>query len=168
MKRDKATTRRQYPRIARVNELLREILGDELERLDEDSLVLVTVTGVDCDPDLRHATVYFDGPQGAAGDEAVAEALDEVRIRLQRAIGTQARLKRTPELRFRPDPAVRAGEHIDEVLRRVTPTAIEPTDGSDDPSEVVEIGDQVESVDAPAKSADGAGSGSPSAANRVP
>ena len=104
MKRDKATTRRQYPRIARVNELLREILGDELERLDEDSLVLVTVTGVDCDPDLRHATVYFDGPLGAAGDEVVAEALGEVRTRLQRAIGTQARLKRTPELRFRPDP----------------------------------------------------------------
>ena len=123
MKRDKATTRRRYPRIVRVNELLREILGDELERLDEDSLVLVTVTGVDCDPDLRRATVYFDGPLGAAGDEAVAEALGDVRIRLQKAIGAQARLKRTPELRFRPDPAVRAGEHIDEVLRSVTPVA---------------------------------------------
>lgn len=106
-----------------MNELLREILGDELERLDEDDLVLVTVTGVDCDPDLRHATVYFDGPAGAAGDDDVAEALEDVRIRLQRAIGAQTRLKRTPELRFRPDPAVRAGEHIDEVLRKVTPVS---------------------------------------------
>lgn len=125
MNRGKATTRRQYPRVARVNELLREILADELERLDEDSLVLVTVTGIDCEPDLRHATVYFDGPLGAAGDEAVEAALGEVRVRLQRAIGTQAHLKRTPELRFRPDPAVRAGEHIDEVLRSVPPANLD-------------------------------------------
>jgi len=163
VKRDKATTRRQYPRIARVNELLREILGDELERLDEDSLVLVTVTGVDCDPDLRHATVYFDGPLGAAGDEVVAEALGEVRTRLQRAIATQARLKRTPELRFRPDPAVRAGEHIDEVLRAVTPVAIDPTDEADEADDRVEPGGSGGQV-----SPDDAAAGSPSAANRAP
>ena len=137
MKRGKTPTRRQYPRIVRVNELLREILGDELERLDEDELVLVTITGIDCDADLRRAMVFFDGPLGAAGDEAVAEALGGVRIRLQKAIGTQARLKRTPELRFRPDPAVRAGQHIEEVLRSVTPAA-ETVDAETVDDEVVD------------------------------
>jgi ribosome-binding factor A len=120
MKRSNRTTARQYPRMARVNELLREIVADELERLDVSELVFVTVTGVDCSADLRHATVFFDGPGGGDADEATIETLDEVRIRLQRAIATQARLKHTPELRFAPDPAVRAGEHIEAVLREVT------------------------------------------------
>lgn len=99
-----------------MNELLREILADELERLDEDALQLVTVVGVVCDPDLRHAAVFFDGPEGAEGDAAVAQALGEVRHVLQGAIARQARLKRTPELRFEPDPAVRRGERIDALL----------------------------------------------------
>jgi ribosome-binding factor A len=120
MKRRNRTTARQYPRLARVNELLREIIGDELERLDVTELDFVTVTGVECAADLRHATVFFDRPDSAESDEATIEALEEVRRRLQRAIGSQARLKHTPELRFEPDPAVRAGEHIEAVLRAVT------------------------------------------------
>ncbi|HET8930164.1 MAG TPA: 30S ribosome-binding factor RbfA [Acidimicrobiales bacterium] len=119
MKPRNRTTARQYPRLARVNELLREIVGDELERLDVSELVFVTVTGVACTADLRHATVYFDGPGGGESDEAAIEALEEVRKRLQRAIATQARLKHTPELRFEPDPAVRAGQQIEAVLREV-------------------------------------------------
>lgn len=121
MKRNDRSAARRYPRMARVNELLREILGDELERLDVDELDFLTVTGVDCAADLRHATVYFDGPGGPETDEATMEALEEVRRRLQHAIAAQARLKHTPELRFEPDPAVRAGEHIDAVLRSVDP-----------------------------------------------
>lgn len=119
MKRNNRATVRNFSRLDRVNELLREILGDELERLDLSELVFVTVTGVDCSADLRHATVYFDGPGGGANDEATIEALEEVRRRLQHAIGRQARLKHTPELTFAPDPAVRAGEHIEAVLRTV-------------------------------------------------
>jgi len=130
MKRNNRTAARQYPRMARVNELLREILGDELERLDLEELLFVTVTGVECAADLRHATVYFDGPGAGENDEAFVEALEEVRRRLQHAIAVQARLKHTPELRFEPDPAVRAGEHIDAVLREVAvgDRAVSPED----------------------------------------
>ena len=120
MKRNRTATTRNYPRTARINELLREIVGDELERIDREELAFLTITGVHCDPDLRHADVYFDGPAGPEDDEAIVEALGEVRARLQRAIATQARLKRTPELRFFPDPAVRAGAHIDAVLRGIS------------------------------------------------
>jgi ribosome-binding factor A len=49
---------RRYPRMARVNEVVREAIGDELERLNDPRLGLVTVTGVDVSADLRHATVY--------------------------------------------------------------------------------------------------------------
>jgi ribosome-binding factor A len=108
-------SQRKYPRTARVNELCREILGDALERLDDDRLQLVTVTHVTVDPDLRHALVEFSS-LGEGEDEA-AEALAEHRVRLQSAIARQARLKRTPELRFQVDTVIARGARIDELLR---------------------------------------------------
>jgi ribosome-binding factor A len=45
--------------MARVNEVVRETIADELERLSDPRLGLVTVTGVEVSPDLRHATVYY-------------------------------------------------------------------------------------------------------------
>lgn len=107
---------RQYPRTARLNELLREILADELERMDDDRLHMVTITSVEIEGDLRHAQVFFDSLQEEEGDEEVLEAFGEVRYRLQSAIGRQARMKRTPELSFAPDPAVRAGARIESLL----------------------------------------------------
>jgi len=114
-KRDHRTSQRDYPRTARVNELVREILADELERIDDDRLQLVTVTHVHVDPDLRHAVVDFTS-LGEAEEEA-AEALGEHRWRLQGAIGRQARLKRTPELRFEVDRVIQQGARIEELLR---------------------------------------------------
>jgi ribosome-binding factor A len=108
-------SQRRYPRTARVNELCREILGDELERIDDDRLNLVTVTHVSVEPDLRHALVEFSS-LGEGEDEA-AEALAEHRIRLQSAIARQARLKRTPELRFEVDSVIARGARIEELLR---------------------------------------------------
>ena len=55
----------RYPRTARVKELLHQIVADEIERLDDDRLELVTVMNVEVEPDLRHATVYVDTPTGA-------------------------------------------------------------------------------------------------------
>jgi len=112
---------RQYPRTARLNQLFREILADELEQLDDDRLELLSIVSVEVDADLFRAIVYFDSLQGAEGDELVLEALDEHRKRLRQAIGRQARVKRVPELVFRPDPAVREGSHIEELLADLGP-----------------------------------------------
>lgn len=114
-------TNRQYPRTARLNELLREIVADELERVDDERLALVTVTAVQVEPDLRHAMVLFDALDGEAGDDDAIDALGEARVRLQAAIGRQARAKRVPHLSFAPDPAVRAGERVDSILRVIEP-----------------------------------------------
>jgi ribosome-binding factor A len=105
----------RYPRTARVNELCREILADELERLDDDRLQLVTITHVDVDPDLRHARVEFSSL--GEGEEEAAEALSEQRVRLQAAIARQARLKRTPELRFAVDTVISRASRIEDLLR---------------------------------------------------
>jgi ribosome-binding factor A len=108
-----------YARMARVNELCREILADELERIDDDRTELVTVTHVAVDPDLRHATVSY-----SRLDRDVAEANDALaalRPRLQAAIARQARLKRTPELRFVVDDVLARAERIEDLIREAPP-----------------------------------------------
>jgi ribosome-binding factor A len=126
---------RQYPRTARLNELLREILADELERLDDDRLELLTITGVDIDGDLRHAMVFFDSLDGEEGDEEILEALEEVKWRLKHAVARQARIKRTPELTFAPDAAVRTGARIEQLLAESGPAGDdEPEGGPDAPA----------------------------------
>jgi ribosome-binding factor A len=106
----------RYPRTARVNELLREVLASELERVSDvdERLGLATVTGVEADPDLRHAKVFL-----SSMSEASSVALAEARPRLQAAIGREARLKRTPQLAFAVDPGVSEGARVDEALRRL-------------------------------------------------
>jgi ribosome-binding factor A len=116
-KRARAQPARQYPRTARINELVREIAADEIERLDDERLELVAITSVEVERDLRHAVVWFDSLRGEADDEAVLEAFAEARVALQAAIGRQARLKRTPTLSFKPDPAIRTGERVEQIIR---------------------------------------------------
>jgi len=105
---------RPYPRLARVNALVHEVLAEEIERLvaADERLALVTITDVACEADLRHAVVYL-----ASLSADAAGALEERRRGLQRAIASQARLKRTPTLSFAVDPAIVEGDRIEEVLR---------------------------------------------------
>ena len=125
------TGSRPYRRTERVNELVREIVAEELQVIGDERLELVTITGVVVDAELRTGTVYFDTPWADAADDAVvAEALESHRVRLQRAIGDQARMRRTPELTFRPDEGIRAGLRVESILRDLGPTDGEqPPDG---------------------------------------
>ncbi len=105
-----------YPRSLRVNQVLRQVLAEEIERLADadERLRLVTVTAVDTAPDLRHASVYL-----SSLSEDAADALAERRAQLQRTLGRQIRMKRTPQLDFAVDPAVVAGSKVEDVLRRI-------------------------------------------------
>ncbi len=105
-----------YPRTLRVNQVLRHVVAEELERLADadERLSLVTVTAVETAPDLRTATVFC-----ASLPDAAEEALAERRPQLQRAVARQVRLKRTPQLSFAVDPAVVAGSRVEAALRRV-------------------------------------------------
>jgi ribosome-binding factor A len=108
--------------MARVNEVVREALGDELERLSDPRIGLVTITGVDVSPDLRQATVYYSalGRAKKRGTGVVPELAPE--------LGRQVRLKYTPELTFREDPAIEAGNRIEAIIRDLHRDP--PADGS--------------------------------------
>jgi ribosome-binding factor A len=111
-------TSRQAPRTARLNELLRQVVAEELTRIDDERLELVSVTMIDVDADLNRAIVFFDSLAGAEGDALVLEALEAHRRRLQSAIGRQIHARKTPVLQFRPDDVIRSAERIEEILRQ--------------------------------------------------
>jgi ribosome-binding factor A len=127
-RRRSSGTARDYPRTARLNHLVHEIVAEEIERIDDERLGFLTVVGVDVDSDLRRATVWYttlegdeagDSDDDSGGDDPVVEALGEHRPRLQSAIGRQARLKRTPELSFEPDEVIRRAERVEAILRDI-------------------------------------------------
>lgn len=95
--------------------MIQAVVAETLERSDDDRLGLVTVTDVHCDPDLRHATVFYVARGAEQGQVDVA--IEEARVQAQAAIGREARLKRTPQLRFEPDPVMETGWRIEELLR---------------------------------------------------
>lgn len=105
------------PRMRRVNEVLREVIGAAIAAdLSDPRIGFVTVTSVETSPDLRTAKVYVS----VLGDEEMREAtLSGLRSShgvIQSRIAAETRLKRTPTLSFRYDPTVEQGMRISRLL----------------------------------------------------
>lgn len=109
-------------RMRKVNSTIREVLADEIERLTDPRLDMVSVTGVDTSPDLRSATVFISTLDLEQAPEAVA-ALTRASSRLQGALAGQVRMKYTPQLSFTIDSAVVEGEKIESILRHLHPVS---------------------------------------------
>lgn len=104
-------------RSSRLNELLREIIAEELTRIDDERLRWVSVTHVKTDRSLDRAIVSFTAALGDADDEdSLIEVFESHRKRLQGAIGRQTTLRRTPPLSFEPDQQLRSANRIEELL----------------------------------------------------
>ena len=112
-------SRRRYARTLRVNEVVRESLADELERLSDPRLTMVTITGVEVSRDLRHASVFYAALGRHDNDTQVA--LRSAAPHLRAVLGREVRLKYLPELHFREDPAIESGQRIEEILRNLPP-----------------------------------------------
>ena len=138
-------TNRHFPRTARLNTLLQQIVADHLERVDDDRLGFLTVTGVEVDSDLNKAEVFISALGVEPDPEADAEyleALSEYRKPIQAEIASQARLRKTPEVVFAFDPGVRAGARIEEILSGLDrPAESDPADPADDGDDGDDTGD---------------------------
>lgn len=104
--------KREFPRSARVGELLREIIASEAELIDDDRLLGVAITSVDVDNELEKAVVFFDADDADSADAA----LHDHSGRLRRAVSSQARIRRTPRLEFELDRSISTGNRIEEIL----------------------------------------------------
>lgn len=115
-RRSRPPTKRHYPRTARLNTLLQEIVADHLERVEDDRLGFLTVTGVEVDADLNRAQVFISTLTDESHDAEILEALADHRKPIQADIGRSARIRKTPEVVFVFDPAVRTGARIEGIL----------------------------------------------------
>lgn len=109
-------------RTRKVESQLKEIVGEEVDTLSDPRIKgLVTVTGVRVSPDLAQATVFYS----VLADEdleGAREGLQSAAGRIQAAVGAQTRLKRTPRLRFEPDPVVENVDRIEAALKDIRET----------------------------------------------
>ena len=115
-------------RLRKVESQLREIVGEEVSALSDPRIEgLITVTGVRVSPDLAHATVFYSVLAGE-DEEAARAGLNSAAGRIQASVGAQTRMKRTPKLRFEPDPVVERATRIDAALREVRTDDEDPHD----------------------------------------
>ncbi|MEX1271099.1 MAG: ribosome-binding factor A, partial [Acidimicrobiia bacterium] len=79
-----------FSRMRRVNSIVRQVLAEQVELLKDPRLGIVSITGVETSPNLRHATVYFStlDPSGTVDTQAV---LDAAAPRLRRVLGSEVR-----------------------------------------------------------------------------
>jgi ribosome-binding factor A len=115
-------------RMRRVNESVRQVLAEALPELKDPRIGLVTVTGVDTAPDLRHATVYVSVLGSARKRRASLRGLEAAQGRLQARVARELRLKRTPHLSFEYDPSVERGVRMTRLIDELAPD----THGGDD------------------------------------
>ena len=101
----------------KVNELVREVIADAVPRLKDPRIGFVTVTGAETSPDLRYAIVYYSA-MGSDQDKAdTAAGLASAIPHLQRELGREVRMRNTPKLEFRIDPAIDEGLKINEMVK---------------------------------------------------
>jgi ribosome-binding factor A len=115
-RRASSPSQHRYPRTARLNESLREVIAEALTRIDDERLDMVTITSIDVDSEMNRAIVYFDSLLGEDGDADILAALGSHRVRLQSSVARQIKAKKTPILSFRPDETIRAAERIERIL----------------------------------------------------
>ena len=104
-------------RMRRVNEVLREVLGDAIStELEDPRIGFVTVTSVDTSPDLRAARVYVSVLGDEEEREATLAALASSHGKLQAAIAREVRMKHTPTLKFFYDDSLERGVRLSRLL----------------------------------------------------
>jgi len=110
---------KSYSRVSRVNHLIQEVLAEEIELIDDDDLVMVTITGCDVSPDLRHAKVFISAFGDSDRRDRAVEALQRNKGRLKRAMSKSTRMKFLPELHFFVDPSIEIGFKIEKIIQEV-------------------------------------------------
>lgn len=105
------------PRMRRINEMLREVVGAAITtELSDPRIGFVTVTSVETSPDLRAARVHVSVLGSDEEREATLEGLRSSHGVIQAKIAKETRMKRTPTLSFHYDSTVEQGVRISRLL----------------------------------------------------
>jgi ribosome-binding factor A len=121
----------------RVDEAVREVLGDVLQRgeLKDPRIGFATITGVRTSNDLSHATVLVSvlriGDESDTAPEDTIAGLRSAVGFLQRRVGQELGLKSTPVLKFELDETIDRAMRIQEILDDPPPPAVATEDDED-------------------------------------
>lgn len=103
-------------RMRRINEVLREVIGEAVTELSDPRIGFTTVTSVETSPDLRSARVYFSVLGGPERRREAHEGLRSAHGVLQARVARETRMKRTPTLDFSFDETIERGVRISRLL----------------------------------------------------
>jgi ribosome-binding factor A len=105
------------PRMRRINEVLREVVGAAVAgELNDPRIGFVTVTSVETSPDLRTAKVFVSVLGDEEEREATLAGLRSSHGVIQSRIAAETRMKRTPTLTFRYDDTIEKASRVNELL----------------------------------------------------
>src|SRR5690349_923975 len=93
-----AVTKMATPRMRRINEVLREVIGAAIAELSDPRIGFVTVTSVETSPDLRAAKVHVSVLGSEQEREETMAGLASSHGVLQSKIAAETRMKHTPTL----------------------------------------------------------------------
>jgi ribosome-binding factor A len=105
-------------RLRRVDEAIRQVLGDAVGELQDPRVGFVTVTDVRTSPDLRHARVYVSVLGDEAARTATMAGLASAHGHLQTRLAAELRLKHTPTLVFSYDETTDRAMRIEELIEQ--------------------------------------------------
>jgi len=107
------------PRLVRVNELLKREIAEDLYRnfsMSDFDAAAITVTRVECAPDLRDANVFVSIFGHEDERDRMIGYLNRHRQEIVRLMIKRVKLKYTPRLHFILDESIEGGDHILSIL----------------------------------------------------
>lgn len=106
----------EFSRALRVGEQIRRELAEEIRKLKDPRIGMVTITDVEVSKDLSVARVYYS----VLGEDDVItstqKGLDRAAGFLRRELGHAMRLRVVPELRFHYDDTELKGNRLDRLI----------------------------------------------------
>lgn len=117
--RGRSSGPREFTKADRISEVVREVVARELERIGDERLDLVTITGVKVDGDLGRARVYYSALMAtdAGTDGDVDEALEDHRRKIQSLLNRVVRTRKVPQIQLERDEVLLQALHIESVLQ---------------------------------------------------
>ncbi|MBN2704328.1 MAG: 30S ribosome-binding factor RbfA [Pontiellaceae bacterium] len=103
------------PRLVRVNELLKREIAEDLYRnfsMSDFDAAALTVTRVECAPDLRDANVFVSIFGHEEERNRMISYLNRHRQEIVRLMVKRVKLRYTPRLHFILDESIESGDHI--------------------------------------------------------
>ena len=106
-------------RLAQVEDLLRSVIAEELSRDWDFGNAIVSVTHVVVAPDLSRAKVLVSILAGQGNEDKIWKRLRSGTRRLQKHVGREIQLKRTPVLVLERDTSIEEGTRVLQIMKKL-------------------------------------------------